>query len=76
MTPRYLDIPAASSYLSLTKRALYLRVANRSIPFIKKGRRVWFDRVALDRWMREGEIDGTARELHQPARNLVYQATG
>ncbi len=56
-TARYLDISAASAYTSLSERALYHRVSRREIPFIKQGRRILFDRVALDRWMRRVAVD-------------------
>jgi excisionase family DNA binding protein len=56
-TQRYLTIRDAATYLSLTERALYHRIDRRTVPFIKRGRRVWFDRVALDRWMRDGAVD-------------------
>lgn len=58
MTPRYLDVQSASSYLSRTPMALYLLVHRRAIPFIKQGKRLMFDRLALDRWMAEGTING------------------
>jgi excisionase family DNA binding protein len=56
-TRRYLNIRDAATYLSLTTRALYHRVERRTVPFIKRGHRVWFDRLALDRWMRDGAVD-------------------
>jgi excisionase family DNA binding protein len=54
---RYLDARGAASYLSLTKKALYHRVSRRSIPYIRVGRLLRFDRDALDRWMRRGSVD-------------------
>ena len=56
---RYLDVPSAAVYLSLSPTALYHRVARRTIPFIKQGKRVLFDRDALDRWMRRKAVDPT-----------------
>jgi excisionase family DNA binding protein len=55
--PRFLTVPATAVYLSLSTRALYHRVERRTIPFLKHGRRLWFDRQALDRWMSAGAID-------------------
>ena len=60
-THRYLNVRDAATYLSLTTRALYHRVDRRTVPFIKRGHRVWFDRVALDRWMRDGAVDPANR---------------
>ena len=56
---RYLGVSAAAVYLSLSKKAIYHRVARRTIPFIKRGKRVFFDSQALDRWMRRGRVDAT-----------------
>jgi excisionase family DNA binding protein len=56
-TPRFLTVHAAAVYLSLSRRALYHRVERRSIPFLKRGRRLWFDRKVLDRWMAAGAVD-------------------
>jgi excisionase family DNA binding protein len=56
-TPRFLTVHAAATYLSLSRRALYHRVERRSIPFLKRGRRLWFDRTVLDRWMAAGAVD-------------------
>jgi excisionase family DNA binding protein len=55
--PRFLTVHAAAAYLSLSRRALYHRVERRSIPFLKRGRCLWFDRTVLDRWMAAGAVD-------------------
>ena len=57
--PRYLDVRGAALYLSLSERALYHRKARRTIPFIKQGGRLLFDRQALDRWMKREGVDAT-----------------
>jgi excisionase family DNA binding protein len=56
-TPRFLTVHATAAYLSLSTRAIYHRVERRTIPFLKRGRRLWFDRLALDRWMTAGAVD-------------------
>jgi excisionase family DNA binding protein len=57
--PRWLDAARAADYISVTVDALYHMVQRRQIPFVLKGRRVFFDRVALDRWMLKDALDGT-----------------
>jgi excisionase family DNA binding protein len=54
---RYLDARGAASYLALTKKAVYHRVSRRTIPYIRVGRLLRFDRDALDRWMRKSAVD-------------------
>lgn len=60
---RYLDVKTTAGYLSLSSKAVYHRVARREIPFIKKGRRVLFDRMALDRWMRRTAVDAATGDV-------------
>lgn len=57
--PRWLDATRAADYISVTLDALYHMVQRRQIPFVLKGRRLFFDRLALDRWMLKDALDGT-----------------
>ena len=57
---RYLSVNAAARYLGRSDKALYRLVGRREIPFIKQGRRLLFDRVALDKWMARGKVDAVA----------------
>lgn len=47
---RYLDVAGAASYLCVSRSYLNKPVSRRRIPFAKIGRRVLFDRLALDKW--------------------------
>ncbi|MGH7486785.1 MAG: helix-turn-helix domain-containing protein, partial [bacterium] len=49
--PRWLDIDTAAQYLCMTRHALYHQVARLQLPFIRHGRLLRLDRVALDRWL-------------------------
>jgi excisionase family DNA binding protein len=57
--PRWLDARRAADYISVTLDALYHMVQRRQIPFVLKGRRLFFDRLALDQWMSKDALDGT-----------------
>jgi excisionase family DNA binding protein len=57
--PPFLSVPSAAAYLSLTPKSMYHRIARRTVPFIKQGRRILFDQAALDRWMSRAKIDAT-----------------
>jgi excisionase family DNA binding protein len=48
---RYLDIEGAAAYTSFSVDSLYRRVSDQTIPFLKIGSRVRFDKHALDKWM-------------------------
>ena len=58
LQPRWLDVQAAADYLCMSTDALYHRVQRRQIPFVRRGRIVRFDRLALDRWMDKGARHG------------------
>jgi excisionase family DNA binding protein len=60
-TPRYFSVRHAARYLGRSEKALYHLVARRDIPFIKQGRRLIFDRLALEKWMQRGEVDAAVR---------------
>lgn len=68
--PPYLSVSGAAAYLSLTPKSLYHRIERRTIPFIRRQRRIWFDQAALDRWMRKGIVDGT----HEPSTSVPVGA--
>ncbi len=48
-----MDIPAAAKFLSVTEKALRLRVTRREIPFFKIGRRVFFTQRLIEEWIEQ-----------------------
>ena len=52
--PEFLSIDEASSYLSLAKQTLYGFTSKRTIPFIKRGKRLYFKKSDLANWLNEG----------------------
>ena len=50
IAPRDFDYAAAAKYLSIPRRTLERRVANREIAFRKDGKRVLFTKSALDQY--------------------------
>jgi excisionase family DNA binding protein len=50
IAPKEYDYAAAASYLSIPRRTLERRVADRKISFRKDGKRVFFTRSALDQY--------------------------
>lgn len=53
---RYLSTNEAARYLGATPKSVYHRVAARAIPFIKVGKKLWFDRQALDQWLQAKRV--------------------
>jgi len=57
ITPRYLRVAQAASYLGLASKTLYRFAEERRIPCIRKGRTIFFDIITLDKWMEDGLIN-------------------
>lgn len=50
----FLTIKEASNFLSLAPQTLYGFTSNRTIPFIKRGKKLYFQKSDLDKWLAEG----------------------
>lgn len=56
-TPRYLSYPELAQALNLPLGTLYSKVASRSIPHVRLGRRlVRFDAEEISRWLKAQEV--------------------
>jgi excisionase family DNA binding protein len=53
---RFLSTEQLTAYIPFTKNAIYRLVSQRAIPHIKKGRRVIFDKKAIDKWLERDAI--------------------
>lgn len=58
----WLDAAAAADYLAMPLGTLRNLTSARAIPFVKEGRRVFYDRRALDEW-RAARADGPAAPI-------------
>ena len=52
-TVRLLDREQAASHLGMTKGALTMRVYRKQVPFLRVGRRMFFDVEAIDAWIQK-----------------------
>lgn len=65
---RPLTITECAEFLSLTVPTIYSKISRREIPFIKQGKRVYFSRDILTKWLMDGckktnkEISNEAQE--------------
>ena len=50
------DINEASRFLGLSKSALYKMTCNREIPHYKRGKRLYFDKSELAKWVMRNKI--------------------
>jgi len=49
---RLLSIPEVARFLGISQSTLYTLVSQQRVPFVKVGRRVLFDPVQLDQWIK------------------------
>jgi len=49
--PELLNISQASQYLSLAKQTLYSFTSKNEIPFIKRGKKLYFKKSELNKWL-------------------------
>jgi excisionase family DNA binding protein len=48
------NVREASEYLDIAPQTLYGYTSNRTIPFIKKGKKLYFRKCDLDEWLSQG----------------------
>lgn len=72
---RYLRIDAAAEYLSLSPKAVYNRVARRTIPHSKLDGSLRFDITELDAWVKRNKR-GYARKPRTTRADLVPASSG
>jgi len=53
-SPRYFNIKEASDYTMQAVQTLYAKCSQKTIPYIKRGRRLLFLKSDLDKWLLEG----------------------
>jgi len=56
MDRRLLNIKEAAVYLRISVGTLYHWICRRKIDYIKQGRKIWFDREDIDKWVRNHRV--------------------
>jgi len=56
LTKRYVGIKELSEYIGVSSGTLYVWVCHRKIPFVKIGRLVKFDLLAVEKWLEEKRV--------------------
>jgi excisionase family DNA binding protein len=52
---KLLSVNEAAKHLNLAKQTLYGFTSNRAIPFIKRGKKLYFKKIDLNIWLEEGK---------------------
>lgn len=58
-------------WLDIKKSALYQKTHYQEIPFIKKGKRVYFSRMELTKWLQEGKNITLSERNEQASERLI-----
>lgn len=63
---KLLSVDEAAEFLNLARQTLYGFTSKRLVPFIKRGKKLYFRRLELEKWLSEGKrksISEIAAEL-------------
>ncbi len=64
----YLNVAQACEYLKIAKSTLYSFTQKRDIPFMKKGKKLYFSKIELEKWIIEGKKN--KRHNYEPGREF------
>lgn len=63
----FLTITEAAEWMNLSKQTLYQKTSKNEIPYLKKGKRIYFQKSELKIWLESGRIR-TQAEIQAEAR--------
>ncbi|HKC68144.1 MAG TPA: helix-turn-helix domain-containing protein [Bacteroidia bacterium] len=64
--PEFLNLKEAAKYLNLANQTIYGLTSKNEIPFLKRGKKLYFKKSELEKWINEGKrksIDEIKKEL-------------
>jgi len=64
----FLNLKEAAKYLNLANQTIYGLTSKNEIPFLKRGKKLYFKKSELENWINEGKrksIDEIKRELEK-----------
>jgi excisionase family DNA binding protein len=67
---RFINVSEASKIVHLSISAIYGKTSDKTIPFIKKGKRVLFERKKLEDWLLENQNE-TIAETEEKMNNSI-----
>ena len=70
ISDKLLNIPEAATFLNLAPQTLYGFTSTRKIPFIKKGKKLYFKKSDLELWLCDGRR-ATVKELQMGIRGEI-----
>lgn len=74
-TDTLLTVPQAANFLSLSVPTIYTKVSKNELPFMKRGKRVYFTESELLDYLKKGRIK-TNEEVNREAQNYISSNNG
>ena len=71
-TNEILNLEQLAKYVNQSKSAMYKQTSNRTIPFYKNGKRVYFKKSEIDAWLTKTKIN-TADEIEEKELNYIIK---
>ncbi len=71
-TNEIMNLEQLAKYVNQSKSAMYKQTANRTIPFYKNGKRVYFKKSEIDAWLTKTKIS-TVDEIEEKALNYIIK---
>ena len=68
---RLMTITEASKFLNLSKSAIYSKTSKRMIPFVKKGKRLYFVKSDLLNWLNKGKREAQESAMETSIEKLL-----
>ena len=65
-----MTVDQLSNYLTIARQTIYGKCGAKEIPHIKTGKRLYFKKSDIDKWLDSGKRQ-TATELHQQAEEWI-----
>lgn len=71
-SPQIMTIEQVASYLSLSKATIYGYTFRNTIPYAKRGKRLYFEKSAIDEWLFENSRE-TTKDIEKMASEYIYK---
>ena len=73
---QYLTVEEAAEFLSLSIPTIYSKVSKRELPYMKRGKRLYFSREALESYLDDGRVKTIKQVEGEAERFLSTQRKG
>lgn len=72
--PTIFNLEQLTAYAGLSRQTVYKLTSRRELPHSKRGKRLFFEKAAIDQWLLENRVK-TNREINQQASEYLSKKT-